>query len=163
MKRAIFKTGGAVPDFNKWKTKGDFNLATGDEVDPVAEPVRLVLNQGTTPPIYDVTLSPGSFTLSGNPARPKWKFLDREGDVAGALGWRKGKLRLQLNKVKLVAAGQDEPLGIDLTPPIRIRHTLRIGNTCATGVLECLASSTGSTLKCSTVVFGSPSPAFSDY
>lgn len=159
VKRAIFKTGGAVPGFNKWKSKGDVNLATGDAVDPAGEPVRLVLNQGTNPPIYDATLAPGSFTLSGNPLRPKWKFLDREGDVAGALGWRKGKLRLQFNKVRHVVAGQDEPLAIDTSGPVRIRHTLRIGDTCATGVLECNPSSTGSTLKCSTVVFGSASGA----
>jgi len=162
VKRAIFKMGGVVPDFNKWKSKGDFNLATGDTTDPVAESVHLVFNQGTNPPMYDVTLPPGSFALSGNPARPKWKFLDREGDVAGALGWRKGKLRLQFNKVKLVLAGQNEPLAIDLTPPVRIRHTIRIGDSCSTGVVECVPNSTGSALKCKTIVFGFPSGAFLD-
>jgi len=162
VKRALFKTGGAVPGFNKWKSKGDFNLATGDEIDPVAEPVRLIFNQSTNPPLYDATLPPGSFAITGNPLRPKWKFLDREGDVIGALGWRKAKLRLQFNKVKHVAGGQDEPLAIDTTPPIRIRHTLRIGDTCATGVLECTPNSTGTSLKCSTIVFGSASGAFLD-
>jgi hypothetical protein len=61
-----------------------------------------------------------------------------------------------------VVKGQGPSLPIDPTAPIRVRHTLRIGDTCATGVVSCAANATGSSLKCSTIVFGSASGAFLD-
>jgi cysteine-rich repeat protein len=149
-----------APDFNRWKTRGDFNLATGSTIDPDTETARLVFNQDTGPtPLYDVTLPAGSFVQSGT---TKWLFLDKEADVPGALGWRKAILSLRLNKVKDNLDGRNVAIQIDTTPPIRFRQTLRIGDECATGVLDCTLNGTGKILKCSTVVFGSASGAFLD-
>jgi hypothetical protein len=162
VKRAIFKDTGGGAGFEKWKAKGDFNLATADNVDASTETVRLILNQGTGPALFDGSLPPGSFALKGSATTKKWKFSDKEGDVPSALGWQKAKLILKLNKLRHVVKGQGPSLPIDTTAPIRIRHTLRIGDTCSTGVVSCTPNGTGSALKCSTIVFGSASGAFLD-
>jgi hypothetical protein len=162
VKRAIFKDAGGAAGFEKWKAKGDFNLATSDDLDASAEAVRLVLNQGTGPALFDGTLPPGTFVLSGAGTTRKWKFADKEGDVPTAVGWQKAKLILKLNKLKHVVKGQGPALAIDTADPIRIRHTLRIGDTCATGVVSCIPNGSGTSLKCSTIVFGSASGAFVD-
>jgi hypothetical protein len=78
------------------------------------------------------------------------------------VGWQKAKLILKLNKLKHVVKGQGPALAIDTAAPIRIRHTLRIGDTCATGVVSCTPNGSGTSLKCSTIVFGSASGAFVD-
>jgi cysteine-rich repeat protein len=143
----------AGTDFDKWRSRGDFNLATGADIDPDTEVVRFILNQGTSPAIYDVAPPIGSFIE--NPNRPSWQFLDREADAPGAAGWKKGKLSLSGNKVRFTLTGKDFPIPVDdSTPPVRIRQTLRVGNECATGVIECTPNMTGTSLKCSTVVFG---------
>ena len=139
-------------DFDKWRSRGDFNLATGADIDPDTEVVRLILNQGTSPAIYDVAPPIGSFIENSN--RPVWQFLDPEADVPGALGWKKGRLSLSANKVRFTLTGKNFPIPVDTTPPVRIRQTLRIGNECATGVVECTPNMSGTSLKCSTVVFG---------
>ena len=164
VKKAIFKDTAIVvePGFDKWKSKGDFNLATGDSIDPAAQTVRLVLNQGTAPALYDATLPPGSFVTGGSLTKPKWKFKDKEGDLPTALGWRKAKLRLIANKVKNVVAGQGVAMALDTTPPVRVRQTLRIGDSCSTSVMECLPKSSGLSFKCRSAVFGSASGAFLD-
>jgi cysteine-rich repeat protein len=143
------------PGFDKWRTRGDFNLATGTSVDPDTETVRVLFNQGTSmTPVYEATLGPGSFTQKGSLTRPNWGFLDKEADVAGALGWRKAKFIQVANKVKDILDGRSTSVPIDVTAPIRVRQTIRIGDDCATGVLECEASPTGKVLKCSTITVG---------
>jgi hypothetical protein len=138
--------------FDRWRSRGDFNLATGADIDPDTEDVRFILNQGTSPAIYDVAPAIGSFIE--NASRPVWLFLDTDADAPGAIGWKKGKIVLSNNKVKPALSGKNFPIPVDTTPPIRIRQTLRIGNECATGVLECTPNMTGTSLKCNTVVFG---------
>jgi hypothetical protein len=138
--------------FDRWRSRGDFNLATGADIDPDTEDVRFILNQGTSPAIYDVAPGIGSFIENAN--RPVWLFLDTDADAPGAIGWKKGKIVLSNNKVKPALSGKNFPIPVDTTPPIRIRQTLRIGNECATGVLECTPNMTGTSLKCNTVVFG---------
>ena len=75
------------------------------------------------------------------------------GHVPGALGWRKGKVGLISNKVKLSHSGLNTALSIDLTPPIRMRQTMRIGDDCATGVLECTTNTVQTVIKCTTPIF----------
>jgi cysteine-rich repeat protein len=140
------------PNADRWRSRGDFNLATGAAIDPDAETVRLILNQGTNPAIYDVAPPIGSFLE--NPNRPVWQFLDPEGDVVGAIGWKKGRLTLGGNKVRFTLVGKNSSIAVDQTPPIRIRQTLRIGNECATGVIECTPNNAGNALKCNTVLLG---------
>jgi hypothetical protein len=57
------------------------------------------------------------------------------------------------NKVKLSHSGLNTALAIDLTPPIRMRQTIRIGDDCA-GVLECTGNSVSTVIKCTTPIFG---------
>jgi cysteine-rich repeat protein len=148
----------AGPGFDRWKSKGDFNLATGTAIDPDTETVRLLFNQGLSPALYDVSLPPGSFLQKGSLTSPKWLFFDKEADVPGALGFRKARFGLKNNKVKNTVDGRNVALAIDTTAPIRVRQTIRIGDECVTGVLDCTPK--GTSLKCSTVVFGSPGGAF---
>jgi len=151
VKKTLFKTS-IIPvvTYEKWKSKGDFNLATGNFIDPDSETVRLIINQSNDPAFYDVQLGPGGFLQTGT---NKWKFQDAEADVPGALGWKKGKFALISNKSKLTFSG-----GIPLTiatspPPIRMRQTVRVGDDCATGVLECTLNGVGNVLKCTTPIF----------
>jgi hypothetical protein len=154
VKKTLFKTDiFPVSTYEKWKTKGDFNLATTFSVDPDSENNRMVFNQVNNAPFYDVQLGPGAFLQSGS---NKWKFQDGEADVPGALGWRKGKVSLISNKVKLGHSGQNTALSMDLTPPIRMRQTIRIGDDCATGVLECTTNTTQTVVKCTTPIFTLP-------
>ena len=66
------------------------------------------------PAFYDVQLGPGAFLQSGT---SKWKFQDGEADIPGALGWRKGKISLISNKVKLGHSGLNTAIASTLTPP----------------------------------------------
>ncbi|HWP64341.1 MAG TPA: hypothetical protein VNO26_00320 [Candidatus Limnocylindria bacterium] len=151
IKKTLFKTAiQPAVTYEKWKSKGDFNLATAFSVDPDAEVNRITFNQSNLAPFYDVQLGPGAFLQSG---ATKWKFQDGEADVPGALGWRKAKIALISNKVKLTHTGINAAIGIDLTPPIRIRQTIRIGDDCATGVLECTVNATSTVVKCTTPIF----------
>lgn len=141
------------PGFDRWRSRGDFNLATGADIDPDTETVRLILNQGTSPAIFDVAPAIGSFIE--NPNKPSWLFLDPDADAPGAIGWKKGKLTLSGNKVRFAFSGKNFAIPVVTSPaPIRIRQTLRIGNECATGILECTPNGTGTALKCNTVLLG---------
>jgi cysteine-rich repeat protein len=155
VRRTKFIDGRPTPGIDKWRTRGDFNLATGVQIDADSEPVRVLFNQGTSPtPLYDALLAPGSFLQGGSVVRPNWSFLDKEADVPGALGWRKGKFILVGNKVRNALDGKNASVPVDPTAPIRVRQTMRIGDVCATGVLECTLNATGKVMKCGTVVFG---------
>jgi len=153
VRRTKFTDSTMDPDPNdRWRSRGDFNLTTGADIDPDTEVVRFILNQGTSPAIFDVQPPVGSFIE--NPNRPSWQFLDPEADVPGAVGWKKGKLTLSGNKVRFTLVGKNASIAIDQTPPIRIRQTLRVGNECATGIIECVPNNAGNALKCNTVLLG---------
>ena len=165
VKRARFIDTPSIPPpgFDRWKTRGDFNLATGMSIDPDSESVRVIYNQGgSLTPLYDASLAAGNFVQGGSLTRPNWKFKDLEADVPGALGWRKGKFILANNKVRNILDGRNVHIEVNTTAPIRVRQTIRIGDDCATGVLSCIPNNTGKVLKCSTAVFGSASGAFLD-
>lgn len=144
----------AGADFDRWRSRGDFNLSTGTDIDPDTEVVRFLLNQGTSPAIFDVTVPTMTFVQKGSAIRPNWQFLDVEADFPGAIGLKKVRLVLSNNKVRFSLNGKSFPIPVVTTSPIRVRQTLRVGDECATGVLECTPSATGTALKCSTVVFG---------
>jgi cysteine-rich repeat protein len=148
VKKASFKDTDAVtaPGYDRWKSKGDFNLGDGIIIDPDSEEVRLIFNQAGPAPLYQATLPPGSFFQAGS----SWLFFDGEADAPGAVGWRKARLKLKLNKVGDTVDGRNVAIPIDPNalgaPPIRLRQTLRIGDDCATAVITCTAK--GTTLKC---------------
>jgi hypothetical protein len=56
--------------------------------------------------------------------------------------------------VRFTLVGKNASIAIDQTPPIRIRQTLRVGNECATGIIECVPNNAGNALKCNTVLLG---------
>ncbi len=140
------------PGFDKWKSKGDFNLGDGQSVDPDSEVTTLIFSQAGPGTLYTAVLPPGSFVQSSSPIRPTWKFLDKEADVPGAEGWKKARFFLRLNKIKNNLAGETVAIDIDTgalgAPPVRLRQTIRIGDDCATTVLSCEEKSGGKLLKC---------------
>jgi hypothetical protein len=150
--KATFKdTPDIAGPFDKWKTKGDFNVLGGTNVDPDSEDVTLIFNQTELAAEYLAALSPASFAQKGLlPSTVSWLFLDKEADVAGALGWRKGKLSVRAgsNKVKYGADGRFVSIPFDATAPVRVRQTLRSGDVCATALLTCEVKSSGKVLKC---------------
>lgn len=161
-KKVTFKDADGAAGFDRWKSGGDFNLTSGAFIDPDTELVTIVFNQGSTP-FYQAALAPpGKFTQSGNASSPKWKFMDREADVPLALGWRKAQLARKFNKVKFTLDGLNATLPASLTPPIRMRQSIHVGNECATTVLDCTLASSGKVLTCVPAVGSSASAAFLD-
>lgn len=152
--------GASTPD--KWKSTGSFNLASGTGVDPDTELVEYTLNQSSTA-IYQANLvPPGKFFQKGKPTSPSWKFLDKTGSTPLALGWTKAAIKQKFNQVKVTVQGLGVEIPIDQTPPIRVRQSLKIGNECATVVLDCTPRGT-QTLNCTPAPpFGSASAAFLD-
>jgi cysteine-rich repeat protein len=150
--KATFKDVPAIAGpFDRWKTKGDFNLPAGTAIDPDSTDVTILYNQGPTTPDYVVTLAPGAFAQRGiAPGSVTWKFVDKEADVAGALGWRKGKFaqKAASNKATYAADGRYVPIAFATTPPVRMRQTIRAGDVCATAVLDCEVKGNGTVLKC---------------
>jgi hypothetical protein len=154
VKTASFKDSKDNPGFalDKWKVKGEFNLSTGVTLDPDSEVVKVILNQAGPAPLYEATLPIASFVEKGSSTKPNWRFKDKEGDVAGAVGLRKVQAKRQLNKLTYSIDGRKVVIPVDYdalgAPPVRIRQTIRIGDDCSTSVLRCAVGSNAS-LKCS--------------
>jgi hypothetical protein len=93
----------------------------------------------------------GSFVQKGSSTKPNWRFSDKEGDVAGAVGLRKVQAKRQLNKLSYSVDARQVVVPIDYfalgAPPVRLRQTLRIGDDCTTTVLRCAVGNNAS-LKC---------------
>lgn len=140
------------PGFDKWKSRGDFNLGDGQSIDPDSEVTTLIFSQAGPGTLFTAVLPPGNFVQSSSPTRPTWKFLDKEADVPGAEGWKKAKFFLRLNKIKNNLNGHSVAIDIDTgalgAPPVRVRQTIRVGDDCATTVLTCEEKSGGKLLKC---------------
>lgn len=155
VKIAKFKdTKDPATPFDRWNTKGDFNLAQGLTIDPDSETVKLIFNQATT--VYSAAPPIGAFVQSGSATSPKWKFLDKTASTSGAVGWRKGKFGLKTNKVKFVGNGRNVALPIDPNavggPPPRLRQTIRVGDVCTTAILTCEVKSNGKLYKCASAL-----------
>jgi len=133
--------------FDKHGSKGDFNLPAGISVDPDSEQVTFLFNQAAI--IHTATLAPASFAQSGRPGTERWKFKDKEGDVAGALGLTKAGFSIRANKIKYTFGAKNIPVAVGTAPPIRIRQSIRIGDDCATAVVTCEINSRGTVVKCS--------------
>lgn len=162
VKKTVFKDSKKIPGpFDKWSSKGDFNLNVGQSIDPDSEEVRVVFNQ-TGVAEYEAVLAAGAFEQKGNPLKPKWQFKDKEGDVVGAEGLRKAKLKSKNNKITFVLAGGNLSIPFDPTEPVRMRQTVRSGDVCATALLECEVKGNGKVLKCVSGTFGSAGGAFLD-
>jgi len=146
-----------VADFDRWKTKGDFNFPAGLAVDADTQDVTIVFNNDPSGLLFSSTLEPADcvptpcFVQSTSVTKPKWKFLDKEADVPGSPSWQKGVLSQKENKIRDTLVGKNAPLfpSASLDSPPAMRQTLRIGDACITALLACeLKGSSGTTLKC---------------
>ncbi len=155
VKSAVFTNSPSVPGnaYDKWKSRGDFNFPDAVSIDADTETATVFFSQDGPAPLYSATLSPGRFVqLGAPPAKTSWKFLDKEADVAGAVGWRKGTFQLLYNKIKHTVDGKNVGIPISLTalgaPPIRLRMSIRIGDDCATTIITCVEKVPGVKLLC---------------
>jgi cysteine-rich repeat protein len=156
VKVTTFKDTPDFADFDRWKSKGDFNFAEGLPIDPDTQDVTIVYNNNLTGELFTSTLAAGSCTPSpcfvqgGSATKPKWLFLDPDAAVVGAPGWRKGKFSRNENKIKLGVDGRNTTLFslLEADSPPTMRQTIRIDDVCATAVLLCEIKSNGKVLKC---------------
>jgi len=146
-----------APAFDRWKTKGQFILAQGLSFDPATEPVNILWNNTASGLIYESQLDPGDcpttpcFVPGNKPTRPKWKFVDKAANLAGAPSWHKGKITLRGVKpgmFNLDGRNQTILTSAQAGSPPGMRQTIRIGDVCITGVVSCASVSNGKGLKC---------------
>jgi hypothetical protein len=179
------------PDnYSKWSTRGEFSLVPGVDFDPDTQHAEIIFNQGEarcdgggrdgelcsdagdcpdgrcSGTLYRATLPPGAFAQAGMQRdRPRWSFKDRNGRIAGAPGWTKGRfsqrlatIRRPLNEVRFMLQGRGDRLDPQRTlhldpealggPPTRVRQTIVVGNLCTTQSLVCEGNRAGTTLQC---------------
>jgi hypothetical protein len=154
VKTAVFKDTTAVagPGYDRWKSRGDFNLADNVTVDPDSELVTVIFNQEGPGALFSAELPIGSFTQFPKPKVTKWKFLDNEADVVGGEGLRRVNFIQKFNKVKDAIQGKGVAFPIDplalAAPPVRLRESIRIGDDCATTIITCVERIPGVLLKC---------------
>jgi hypothetical protein len=151
-----------------WRTRGEFSLfAPASAFDPDSQTVRVIFNQGTI--LYQATLPPAQpaphrFVQGGSSKKPRWVYrLQRsDPDFAGAEGWRVGRLSHTvpgllgpLNRVRHALFGSGTPWEpydtgflVDGNGHSRVRFTIRVGDNCATALLRCIESGSGTRLVC---------------
>jgi hypothetical protein len=148
IKVAKFKDTEDAPDIDRWKTKGEAIFSTGLTIDPDTEPVTIIYNNIPDGLLFSSTLAPANFVQKD--PKLKWKFKDKEADVPGSPGWRKGKFGIKQNKCKFLSDGRKTTLFTAMQiEPVNIRQTIRVGDVCITAVLDCAAK--GSGFKCTIV------------
>lgn len=170
-KRASFKDAPRVtaPGYSRWRLKGEITMFPETPFNPATDGATVIFSQ--TNILYQATLQGSSFLQGGTEARPRWRFALRrnEPDVPGALGWRRAKFGTarpgvlgSLNRVKFKFSGRGVAFEIDtIGSPIQLRETIRVGDVCATTVLECEVRKRGSIVTCfSPQPIGSPGAAF---
>lgn len=179
------------PDnYSKWSSRGEFSLVPGLRFDPDTQPAEIIFNQGESRcagggragelcaaaadcpdgrcsgTLYRARLPAGAFAQAGlQRDRPRWAFADRNGTVAGAPGWTKGRIsqrlatiRRPLNEVRFMLQGRGDRLEPQWTltldpralggPPTRVRQTIVVGDLCTTASLTCEGNRAGTTLQC---------------
>jgi hypothetical protein len=141
-------------DIDKWKTRGDFNIVEGVTIDPDTEPVTITFNNTTAGIIFEHTLPSGNFVQKvEKPTRNVWLFKDKTATTADS--WRKGKFTEKKNKIKFTLDGRTEGSVDpdlfeidDIGSPIEMRQSIRVGDVCATIIINCVASPSGKVLTC---------------
>ena len=151
-----FKDTSDAADIDRWKAKGEFIFTQGLPIDPDTQPVKIIYNNTPSGLLFESQLDPADciptpcFVQNG--VKTKWKFKDKEADLAGAPSWRKGKINIKNNKAKFTLDGRKTSLftAAELGSPMGVaRQTLRIGDVCVTAVIQCEAK--GASEKCSLV------------
>ncbi len=162
IKSTKFKDKPDFADFDRWKTKGSFVFSQGLTFDPETQDVKIIYNNTASGLLFESTLHPGDcnppltscFVQSGTPAKPNWKFLDKEADIGAAPSWRKGKFKVK-NSIQgaFTLDGRNVPLFTlaELGGPPVTRQTVRVDDLCITGVVNCELSGNSKGFKCSLV------------
>jgi thrombospondin type 3 repeat protein len=148
VKSGTFKSTDNIGGYEKWKARGEFNLADAITVDPDSEQVKIIFSQTSPTPLFEATFPAGSFS----PGPPKWKFKNKQGTLPGAPGARRATFTQVLNKLKESHSGAGTvqiPISTLGPPPIKVRQSIRIGNDCATQILTCTEKVPGRFLLCS--------------
>lgn len=160
IKKTKFKDKPDFADFDRWKSTGSFIFAQGLTIDPDTQFVKIIYNNTPSGLLFQSQLDPGDcnppfvqcFQQSGTVAKPKWKFLDKEADLAGAPSWRKGKFKIKSgNNTTFVLDGRNQTLFATSelgSVPYKLRQTIRIDDVCVTAVVQCIPNGNGKTLKC---------------
>ena len=157
---------------------GQFIMFTSADFDPDSQQVDVIFNQDDV--LYQATVPPAqaapcNYVQSGS-ARPRYLFRLRqtEPDCSGAEGLRRNNFQHALPgalgpnaRVLFNLTGYGTPWGafdtnflaVDGHP--KVRQTIRVGDTCATSVLSCLALKNNTVFRCASQLLGSsPSGAF---
>ncbi|MEO8601676.1 MAG: hypothetical protein ABI629_03765 [bacterium] len=157
IKKTKFQDKPDAPDFDRWKTKGQFILTQGLNFDPDTQPVNIIWNNNLSGVLFESQLDPtdcpstSCFVQSGKPTKPKWKFSSKTADLVGAPTWHKGKLALKGPKpgtFNLDGRYQTLFTSAEAGAPPIMRQTIRVGDVCITGVISCVPASNGKSLKC---------------
>jgi cysteine-rich repeat protein len=150
-----FKDTKPLGKFDRWKTSGTFIYAQGLTIKPSTQKVTITYNNTGSGTLFQSTISPGDCPTTPcfvqNGVKPQWKFLDKLADLVAAPSWHKGKLKIKNNSAKIGLDGRTVDLftAAQAGMPPSMRQTIRIGDVCVTGVVNCLANSKNTSLKCS--------------
>jgi hypothetical protein len=133
--RAWFsRTADSATRYDQTRTKSSFTLPEGLQPAP-GQPVRLVMNQGTTV-LADVSL-PASAVV-------------RRSSKSVASGYRM-RVKQKANRVRMRLRGRTLSLPIVGDAGVRLRYTVRVGDACATTVVQCAVYGHGQTLRCRSI------------
>lgn len=149
----------------KWTKTGDFNLFSGQAVDPANERVVVAIseNDGANGRVelHRVTLDasdcpPASSCFVANRAGTSWRYRDARklADPAGACGFETGVLRKSSgNKIKFQLKGKSDGADVcsfDFPRPSGtiLREDIVIGDECATVLLDCRVFGGNKTYRC---------------
>jgi cysteine-rich repeat protein len=139
--------------FERWRMLGDFNLINilgePNEFDPVTEEVKVIFSQGSNLLFEAILDEPQTIDDAWDKKTEWWVYRapdlifpktpsgDYEEDAAGL---KKLSLRRREVKVRYRASGSKVPVDVDISDdPIRLRQTFRVGDDCATVLLQCRA------------------------
>jgi len=152
LKSMKFQDTSDAPDVDRWKTKGQAIFAPGLTIDPDSEDVRIIYNNTPSGLLFSSILAPGncapapSCFVQKDP-KLKWKFKNKDANVPGSPGWRKGKFGVKANTIKFNSDGRKTTLFTAADALAGLRQTLRVGDVCITTVMTCAQK--GSSFKCS--------------
>jgi cysteine-rich repeat protein len=131
--------------FERWRMLGDFNLINfiDNEFDPIAEEVKVIFSQGSNL-LFEATLDDPATPDTAWEKKSEWwvyrapDLIFEDGEPAAGL--KKLSLRQREVKVRYRASGSKVPVDVDTSgDPIRLRQTFRVGDDCATVLLQCAA------------------------
>ena len=149
----------------RWTKAGDFNLFSGQSVDPATERVVVAISENDggngRVELHRVTLdasdcAPASSCFVANRAGTSWRYRDARNaaDPSSACGFDSGTLRKASgNKIKFQLKGKSDvkdACAYDFARPegTILREDIVIGDECATVLLDCRVFGGNKTYRC---------------